>query len=64
MVKGHMQLGRWAEKIDVTYKTAWGMFKRGELNAKKLPSGTIIVNLEDKDDMLTGVIDVGTKNEE
>lgn len=39
-----MKLSDYAKKEGISYQTAWRMWKRGELNAKQLPSGTIIVN--------------------
>ena len=39
-----MKLSDYARQIGVTYKTAYHMFKRGELDAYQLPTGTIIVN--------------------
>jgi predicted site-specific integrase-resolvase len=39
-----MKLSDYARQIGVTYKTAYLMFKRGELDAYQLPTGTIIVN--------------------
>lgn len=42
-----MKLSDYAKSIGVSYKTAWRMWKRGDLNAKQLPSGTVIVKLED-----------------
>ena len=41
-----MKLSDYAKSIGVSYKTVWRMWQRGELNATKLPSGTIIVNLK------------------
>lgn len=41
-----MKLSDYAKSIGVSYKTAWRMWQRGELNAEQLPSGTIIINLE------------------
>jgi putative resolvase len=38
-----MKLSEYAKSIGVSYKTAWRMWKRGELEATQLPSGTIIV---------------------
>jgi putative resolvase len=38
-----MKLSDYAKSIGVSYKTAWRMWQRGELNAEQLPSGTIIV---------------------
>jgi predicted site-specific integrase-resolvase len=38
-----MKLSDYAREIGVTYKTAYRMFKRGELDAYQLPTGTIIV---------------------
>jgi predicted site-specific integrase-resolvase len=39
-----MKLSDYAREIGVTYKTAYRMFKRGEVDAYQLPTGTIIVN--------------------
>ncbi|MGB3638775.1 MAG: IS607 family transposase [Rivularia sp. (in: cyanobacteria)] len=41
-----MKLSDYAKKEGISYQTAWRMWKRGELNAKQLPSGTIIVNVD------------------
>lgn len=41
-----MKLSDYAKSIGVSYKTAWRMWQRGELNARQLPSGTIIVEPE------------------
>ena len=41
-----MKLSDYAKSIGVSYKTAWRMWHRGELNAEQLPSGTVIVNAE------------------
>lgn len=38
-----MKLSQFAKENSVTYKTAWRMWKRGELEATQLPSGTIVV---------------------
>ena len=39
-----MRLVKWAEKHEVTYRTAWNYFKSGKLyGAYKLPGGAIIV---------------------
>ena len=38
-----MKLSDYAKSLGVCYKTAWNMWKRGELDAYQLPSGTIIV---------------------
>ncbi len=43
-----MKLSDWARKEGISYKTAWRLWKAGELNAHQLPTGTVIV-LEDKD---------------
>lgn len=40
-----MKLSDYAKKQGISYQTAWRMWKRGELNAKQLPSGTIIVDI-------------------
>jgi len=42
-----MKLSEYAKKIGVTYRTAWNHYKAGMIpNAKKLPSGLIIVDDE------------------
>jgi predicted site-specific integrase-resolvase len=41
-----MKLSDYAKSIGVSYKTAWRMWKRGELNATQLTTGTIIVNFD------------------
>lgn len=39
-----MKLSIYAKKLGLTYRTAWSMFKRGEIEgAYSLPTGTIIV---------------------
>ena len=38
-----MKLSDYAKSLGVCYKTAWNMWKWGELDAYQLPSGTIIV---------------------
>ncbi|MEH2292743.1 hypothetical protein [Nostoc sp.] len=40
-----MKLSNYANSIGVSYKTAWRMWKPGELNANQLASGTVIVEL-------------------
>jgi predicted site-specific integrase-resolvase len=39
-----MKLSTYAKSKGISYQTAWKMWKRGELNASQLPSGTIIVD--------------------
>ncbi len=46
-----MKLSEYAKKLGISYTTAWRMWKKGELNAYQLPSGTIIV----KDDEESGI---------
>ncbi|MCC5616236.1 IS607 family transposase [Nostoc sp. CHAB 5836] len=41
-----MKLSEYAKSIGVSYKTAWRMWKRGDLKAEQLPSGTVIVKLD------------------
>jgi predicted site-specific integrase-resolvase len=43
-----MKLSDYAKKLGVSYKTAWRMWKRGEINATQLPTGTIIVKIEER----------------
>lgn len=38
-----MKLSTYAKTKGISYQTAWKMWRRGELNASQLPSGTIIV---------------------
>ena len=46
-----MKLSDYAKNAGISYQTAWRMWKRGELNAYQLPTGTIIVkNNDDKKD--------------
>lgn len=44
-----MKLSDWAKKQGVTYRTAWNWYKEGRLpvSAKKLPSGSIIVEVDE-----------------
>ena len=44
-----MKLSDYAKQAGISYKTAWRMWKRGELNAYQLPTGTIVVKTEDND---------------
>ncbi len=41
-----MKLSDYAKQAGISYQTAWRMWKRGELNAYQLPTGTIIVKTE------------------
>ena len=43
-----MKLSDYAKKLGISYTTAWRMWKKGELNAYQLPTGTIIVKEEDE----------------
>lgn len=38
-----MKLSDYAKQKGISYHTAWRMWKRGQLNAERLPTGTIIV---------------------
>jgi predicted site-specific integrase-resolvase len=40
-----MKLSDYAKSKGISYQTAWRMWKRGELKATQLPSGTIIVDV-------------------
>jgi predicted site-specific integrase-resolvase len=42
-----MKLSDYAKKLGVSYKTAWRMWKRGEIKASQLPTGTIVVTTEE-----------------
>jgi predicted site-specific integrase-resolvase len=48
-----MKLSDYAKSKGISYQTAWRMWKRGELNATQLPTGTVIVNIEK---ILSGVV--------
>lgn len=39
-----MKLSAYASRVGLTYQAVWRMWKRGELDARQLPSGTVIVN--------------------
>ena len=41
-----MRLSEYAAQIGLRYRAVLKMFHRGELNARQLPSGTIIVDNE------------------
>lgn len=51
-----MKLSNWAKKQGVSYKTAWRLWNRGQLNAYQLPTGTIIVKEEQKEELPNKVI--------
>lgn len=38
-----MKLSTYAKQLGVSYKTVWRKWKRGELDAYQLPSGTVII---------------------
>ena len=38
-----MKLSQFAKENSISYKTAWRMWKRGELEAIQLPTGTVVV---------------------
>ena len=42
-----MKLSEYAKLIGISYQTAWRMWKRGQLNAYQLPTGTIVVKIEE-----------------
>ncbi len=41
-----MKLSDYAKQAGISYQTAWRMWKRGQLNAHQLPTGTIVVKTE------------------
>lgn len=52
-MKKQIKLSTWAKMHDYTYRGAFGLFKRnGIINSKQLPSGAIVVEIDDikKDD--------------
>lgn len=47
-MKKAVRLSEWCRTHNVSYKTGWRMFTEGKLqNSKQLPTGTIVVYLED-----------------
>src|SRR5262245_4620688 len=40
-----MKLSAYARHLGISYQTAWRMWRRGELPAHQLPSGTVIVEV-------------------
>lgn len=40
-----MKLSAYAKHLGISYQTAWRMWQRGELPARQLPSGTVIVDM-------------------
>lgn len=42
-----MKLSDYAKQAGISYQTAWRMWKRGELNAYQLPTGTIVVRTDE-----------------
>ena len=44
-----MKLSDYAKQAGLSYQTVWRMWKRGELNAYQLPTGTIVVRTDDTD---------------
>ena len=40
-----MKLSAYARHLGISYQTAWRMWQRGELPARQLPSGTVIVDV-------------------
>ncbi len=43
-----MKLSDYAKQVGISYQTAWRMWKRGELNAYQLPTGTIVVKTDNE----------------
>ncbi len=46
-----MKLSDYAKQAGISYQTAWRMWKRGELNAYQLPTGTIVVKTDDSNSL-------------
>ena len=40
-----MKLSEYAKLTGISYQTAWRMWKRGQLNAYQLPTGTITLKM-------------------
>jgi predicted site-specific integrase-resolvase len=47
-----MKLSEYAKKTGISYQTAWRMWKRGQLNAYQLPTGTVVVKIEVDDNYI------------
>ena len=45
-----MKLSQYAKQNNISYQTAWNHWKKGIINAKQLPSGTIVVVDENNND--------------
>ena len=43
-----MKLSDYAKQAGISYQTAWRMWKRGQLNAYQLPTGTIVVRTDEQ----------------
>ncbi len=43
-----MKLSEYAKNTGISYQTAWRMWKRGQLNAYQLPTGTIVVKIKEE----------------
>jgi putative resolvase len=41
-----MKLSDYAKSKEISYQTAWRMWKRDELKATELPTGTVIVDVQ------------------
>jgi predicted site-specific integrase-resolvase len=44
------KISTYAKEHDLSYKTVWRMVKANKLSYEKLPSGTILINEDDKKD--------------
>ena len=51
-----MKLSAYANKLGISYSTALRMWKRGELDAYQLPTGTIIVREQEEDEKPAGIV--------
>jgi len=45
-----MKLSEWAKKKGVSYKTAWRWFKKGYIKGYQMPTGTIIIEEDEKEE--------------
>jgi predicted site-specific integrase-resolvase len=43
-----MKLSDWAKKQGISYKTAWRLYKQGHIKGYQLPTGTIIIEEEQR----------------
>jgi predicted site-specific integrase-resolvase len=48
-MKKKIKLSEWARLHDYTYRGAYNVYKRGDIKGEQTPSGTILIEIEEKD---------------